>query len=153
MHVRVLAVPATGAAAGALLLIAVIGGLLAVTAAYETAKRHALRPRLVRTSLSAADLRGIFRDTVSGRGWSIIDDGNPMVAQSSLLTGVRQQIALHVDTADGDAADPGTEAHIAVVRYSRKALRGTTKAHTLRWRMTAFLTAVRSADLSASIAG
>ena len=148
MHTRVLAVPASGAAAGALLLIAVIGGLVAMTAAYETAKRHAFRPRLVHTRLSAADLRGIFRDTVSGRGWSIIDEGNPIVAQSSVLTGVRQQIALHTDVTGA-----GTEAHIAVVRYSRKALRGTTKAHTLRWRMNAFLTAVRSADLSASIAG
>lgn len=148
MHTRVLAVPATGAAAGALLLIAVIGGLVACTAAYETAKRHAFRPRLVRTRLSAADLRGIFRTTVSGRGWSIIDEGNPIVAQSSLLTGVRQQIALHIDPGDAD-----TQAHIAVVRYSRRALRGTTKAHTLRWRMRAFLAAVRSADVSASIAG
>jgi hypothetical protein len=152
MHTQVLAVPATGAAAGALLLIAVIGGLVAATAAYETAKRHAFRPRLVHTSLSDADLRAIFRDTVSGRGWSIIDDGNPMVAQSSVLTGVRQQIALHIDSTR-DTDERGSEAHIAVVRYSRKALRGTTKAHTLRWRMNAFLTAVRSADLSASIAG
>lgn len=150
MHTQVLAVPASGAAAGALLLIAVLGGLVAATAIYETVKRHAFRPRLVHTSLTATDLRGIFRDTVSGRGWSIIDDGNPMVAQSSLLTGVRQQIALHTDTATDDRS---TEAHIAVVRYSRKALRGTTKAHTLRWRMKAFLAAVRSADLSASIAG
>jgi hypothetical protein len=148
MHTRVLAVPASGAAAGALLLIAVIGGLVAVTAVYETAKRRAFRPRLVHTNLSETDLRDIFRDTVSGRGWSIIDDGNPMVAQSGMVTGVRQQIALHVDT-----DDDGTEAHIAVVRYSRRMLRGTTKAHTLRWRMKAFLTAVRTADLSASIAG
>ena len=148
MHTQVLAVPASGAAAGALLLIAVLGGLVAATAGYETAKRRAFRPRLVRTTLSAADLRTIFRDTVSGRGWSIVDDGNPMVAQSSLLAGVRQQIALHVDT-----GQRRTEARIAVVRYSRKALRGTTKAHTLRWRMKAFLTAVRSADVSASIAG
>lgn len=153
MHTQVLAVPASGAAAGALLLIAVVGGLIAVTALYETAKRHAFRPRLVHTSLSDDDLRGIFRDTVSGRGWSIIDDGNPIVAQSSMLTGVRQQIALHTDTKNEDRDDGGTEARIAVVRYSRKALRGTTKAHTLRWRMKAFLTAVRSADLSASIAG
>lgn len=151
MHTQVLAVPASGAAAGALLLLAAIGGLVALTAVYETAKRRAFRPRLVQTTLSAADLRGIFRTTVSGRGWSIIDDGNPIVAQSSLLTGVRQQIALHIDACA--AGDRETEAHIAVVRYSRRALRGTTKAHTLRWRMKAFLTAVRSADVSASIAG
>lgn len=147
MPTHVLAVPA----AGALLLIAMTGGLVAVAATYETAKRHAFRPRLVHTTLSVADLRGIFRETVSGRGWSIIDEGNPMVAQSGLLAGVRQQIALH---AEADETREGrTEAHIAVVRYSRKALRGTTKAHTLRWRMKAFLTAVRSADVSASIAG
>lgn len=116
--------------------------------AYDSFHHRGFRPRAVATRLSADQLRTIFRETVAGEDWSVIDDGNPIVAQSSLVTGVRQQIALHLD--DGEH---GAQAHIAAVRYSRNAFGRTAKASILRRRMNAFLTEVRRADDAAAITG
>jgi hypothetical protein len=77
-----------------------------------------------------------------------VDDGNPMVAQSGLLAGIRQQIALQLDE-NGDR----TRARIAVTRYSKKVFGGATKAYTLRWRMNSFISQVSRADSSVSVLG
>ncbi|WP_116202819.1 hypothetical protein [Amycolatopsis circi] len=131
-------------ALGIVVLIVLIGLCLG----YNTFKTRGFRPRRVETSLSAQQLRGIFAEKVAGHGWSIVDDGNPMVAQSALLAGIRQQIALNVVENNGRSV-----ANLAVTRYSKKVLGGATKAYTLRWRMNAFLSHVQRLDASASVAG
>jgi hypothetical protein len=134
-----------GGVIGGIVILAV---LIAAGIGYNTFKENGFRPRDVTTRLSAAQLREIFRNTVAGRGWSIMDEGNPMIAQSSLLAGIRQQIILQVDE-----SEDVTRARIAVARYSKKVLGGATKAYTLRWRMNAFLGEVQRTDHSASVAG
>jgi hypothetical protein len=130
------------------LLILLIAVIVAARVAYASFKLRGFRPREVYTTLSAAQLRWIFNNTVAGHGWSVVDDGNPVVAQSTLLAGIRQQIALQID-------DTGnrTRARIAVLRYSKKVFGGATKAYTLRWRINAFINEVQRTDTSASIAG
>lgn len=129
---------------GIVLLIVLIGLYIG----YNTFKAHGFRPRRVETSLTTQQLRTIFVEKVAGHGWSIVDDGEPMVAQSGLLAGIRQQIALTVTENGGR-----TVANVAVTRYSKKVFGGATKAYTLRWRINAFLAQVQRADASASVAG
>jgi Flp pilus assembly CpaF family ATPase len=116
--------------------------------AYDSVERRGFRPRRVGTRLSPDYLRTVFRTTVASDGWRLIDDGNPMVAQSSPAAGRRQQIAMHLDP-----VTHGTDVRIAVVRYSRTAIGSTTKARTLRSRINAFLKEVQQADQTADIAG
>jgi hypothetical protein len=134
---------------GAILGVLLLAGLIAAVIAYNKFKMNGMRPRELRTNLSAETVRGIFRDTVAGKGWSIVDEGNPMVAQSTILTGIRQQIALQVTEVDGG----GLQARIAVTRYAKKVLGGPTKAYTLRFRIDAFLGAVQRTDAHAVVRG
>jgi hypothetical protein len=138
----------TTSAGGILVGIIMLVALVAAVYAYNSFKYRGFRPRTVRTNLSVDQLRLIFEQTVSGKGWTIVDDGNPVVAQSGLLAGIRQQISLRAVP-----ADTGSSAQIQVLRYSKKVFGGPTKAHTLRWRINAFLAAVQRADLDATIAG
>lgn len=126
-----------------LLVLAVAGYI-----GYNVFKNRGMRPRQVVTDLPPHQLRKIFVEAVAHTGWSIVDDGNPMIAQSGLLSGIRQQIALRVEEEDGR-----TCAHLAVIRYSKKTFGGATKAHTLRWRMSTFVSRVRAADNNASVVG
>ena len=140
---------ATGAEGGNVVLgIIALVVLIGLYIGYNAFKTHGFRPRRVETNLSAEQLRGIFAEKVAGHGWSIVDDGNPMVAQSTLLAGIRQQIALNVVENGGRSV-----ANLMVTRYSKKVLGGATKAYTLRWRMNAFLTHVQRLDATASVAG
>lgn len=128
--------------------IAVIGGLIALGIAYQVALRRGMRPRLLATSLDDPTLRALFTRHVAGSTWKIVADGDPMVAQSPLIAGIRQQIAMELGE---DGRYPGSTAvRVTVKRYARKTLRGTpTKAHTLRIRMNAFVRAVQHADPTA----
>ncbi len=134
-----------GGVVGLIVLIAVV---IAVKVAYDSFKLRGFRPRNVDTRLSPDQLARIFTETVAGTGWSVVDNGNPMVAQSTLLAGIRQQIALRISENNGR-----TRARIEVIRYSKKIFGGATKAYTLRWRMNSFLTQVQRADGSCSVAG
>jgi hypothetical protein len=135
-------------AASGFLGILVFAGLVAGFIAYDKWKRAGFRERQVTTQLSREQLASAFEDKVCGMGWRIVDTGNPIVAQSSLVAGIRQQIALHV-------SDEGDHrlARIWVPRYSQKVFGGTTKAHTLRMRMTSFLNEVQRRDSAATVAG
>lgn len=127
-----------GAAVGIIILIALIGGAVA----YSNWLKRGVRARDLTTGLSTQQLRNLFTERVARAGWSIVDDGNPMVAQSSLATGVRQQIGLWIQP-NGS----GSHVRIAPMRLTRKALTGTpTKGHTLRIRMNSFVDAVRAHD-------
>lgn len=130
--------------AGALIVVVIIGLYLG----YNAFKRHGFRPRRVETTLSGQQLRHLFKKKVARNGWSITDDGNPMVAQSALLAGIRQQISLRISEANGR-----TVGELAVIRHSKKVFGGPTKAYTLRWRMNAFLSQVRRLDTSAKVTG
>ena len=139
----------SGSDPGAVILgLLVIAALIGAVIAYNKFKMNGMRPRELRTSLSVETVRGIFRETVAGKGWSVVDDGNPMVAQSSVLMGIRQQIALLVTEQDGVL-----HARIAVTRYAKKVLGGPTKAYTLRWRIDAFINAVQRTDTGAVVTG
>ena len=65
-----------------LLAILVVVGLFAGYFRYLSLYATASSPKTVTTDLGVDDLRGIFVDHVCHSGWRIIDDGNPMVAQS-----------------------------------------------------------------------
>ena len=130
------------------LAILVFVGLIAAFVAYDNFKRRGFRERQVTTQLSPADLASAFEQKVCGMGWKIVDRGNPMVAQSSLAAGIRQQIALHVSDDGGHRV-----ARIWVPRYSQKVFGGTTKAYTLRIRMSGFLGEVQRRDAAATVAG
>jgi hypothetical protein len=139
----------SGGGAGATFIgILVIGVIIVAVIGYNKFKINGFRPRTVTTRLTGEQLRAIFRDTVAGASWSIVDEGNPIVAQSNLLMGIRQQIALQVLEANGS-----TQARIMVLRYSKKVLGGATKAYTLRWRISSFLNEVVRTDRGASVAG
>jgi hypothetical protein len=141
-------IAASGGDGNVVLGIVALIVLIGLYIGYNAFKTHGFRPRRVETRLTADQLRGIFAEKVAGHGWTVVDDGNPMVAQSGLLAGIRQQIALSV-TENGDRF----VANVAVTRYSKKVLGGATKAYTLRWRINAFLTQVQRIDASASVAG
>jgi hypothetical protein len=139
----------SGSGAGGVLGgIVLLGVIIAGTFWYNSFKSKGFRPRTVVTSLPPGELRSIFERTVAGKGWSIVDDGNPIIAQSTILAGIRQEIALRTTPVDN-----GTRAEISVVRYSKKVFGGPTKAYTLRWRINAFLSAVQTADFKATVSG
>ena len=126
-----------------LLAILVVVGLFAGYFRYLSFLRNGVKPQTVTTDLGVDDLRGIFVDRVCHSGWRIIDDGNPMVAQSSLATGTRQQIGLTLRRDDAG----GVTATIEPLRLRVKVwTRVPTKGHTLRIRMNSFVRAVTSAD-------
>jgi hypothetical protein len=129
---------------GILFLVA----LIAAYVGYNSFKTHGFRQREVTTQLSPDELAAIFEQKVCGMGWTIVDRGNPLMAQSSLIAGIRQQIALQW-TDNGDHR----VARIWVPRYSKKVLGGATKAYTLRMRMGGFLNEVRRRDAAATVAG
>lgn len=133
---------------GILVGILLLVGLVAAYLGYNAFKLNGFRPREVSTRLTPDQLREIFMMKVAGHGWSIVDEGNPMVAQSSLLTGIRQQIVLQILE-----VGTTTRARIAVARYSKKVLGGATKAYTLRLRMSSFLGEVQRLDAFASVQG
>jgi hypothetical protein len=139
----------SGISAGnAVLGLVFLAALVAAYLAYNSYTLRGFRSRQITTGLQTEQLRGLFESTVAGKGWSIVDQGNPIIAQSALLAGLRQQIALQIDENSGH-----TVARIAVLRYSRKVFGGATKAHTLRWRMNSFIAAVQRLDASASVSG
>jgi hypothetical protein len=132
----------------AVLGILVFAAFIAAFVAYDNFKRRGFRERQVTTQLSPGELAEAFEQKVCGMGWKLVDRGNPMVAQSGLVAGIRQQIALQVSDEGGRRV-----ARIWVPRYSRKVLGGTTKAYTLRLRMSGFLNEVQRRDAAASVVG
>jgi len=123
--------------------------LVAIFAAYWGYGRlliNGFRPRTVVTSLGEAELRQIFERTVASSGWKSGEREGKLVAQSPLVTGIRQQIVLIIEPELGGR----TKAQIRVLRYSHRY--GTpTKAHTLRLRINSFVSAVQKTDTTATI--
>ena len=117
--------------------VAVVGMFVAWFAmiiGYQSWLRNGVKPREFATQLSVEQVKQLFVQKVAHTGWKIIDDDNPMVAQSSMLSGIRQAISMQV-TPHGD----GLAVRIWVSRLSVKGLaRVPYKAHTIRMRMNAF---------------
>jgi hypothetical protein len=122
--------------------------VLAVAILLNTAARKGMRPRDVETTLSPDALRRIFASTVTGWGWRIVDDGNPIVAQSHIAFGIRQRIALATETTLGR-----TFARIEVVKYDGQWIGMPREPWTLRMRINTFLMAVRTKDPTARVSG
>lgn len=117
--------------------------LFAAWLGYITWLKHGVKPRVFHTRLSPDQVRSLFVDKVARGGWSIVDDGNPLVAQSSLVTGTRQQIGLTTRATDGR----GVAVDIRPMRMRVKMIGNVpTKGHTLRVRMNSFVNEVRRHD-------
>lgn len=113
---------------------------------YQKLLVHGTRTRQVTTTLGRDQIRRIFATKVAVLGWRIVDDDEPMIAESTPWAGVQQQLALWVD--DDESLRVAT---VGVVRYSKRVFGGLTKAHTLRMRMNSFVSGVKEADPSARL--
>lgn len=119
---------------------------LAISIGYRFWVTSGVKPRVVQTSATDQQLANVFNEAVVGRTWKIVDDGNPMVAQSPLVTGVRQQIAMQIDPGSG----PRTVT-VQPIRVVTKIYGMPTKAHTLRMRLNSFTKRVQAVDPSATV--
>lgn len=126
---------------GWVVLIALFVVVYLIRSAYDRVLRKGMRERQVLTHLSASQVREIFAGKVARLGWSIVDDDNPMVVQSPLTAGRRQQIAMTFKV----RSDGRTVAKVRPVRIWTKG--GLPyKAHTLRMRLNAFTAGIHEAD-------
>ncbi|MCU1671847.1 MAG: hypothetical protein JWP40_4774 [Blastococcus sp.] len=130
---------------GAALGVVVLAAFIAVVVGYSRFTTTGFRQREVTTQLSSVELGGIFEQRVCGIGWSIVERGNPVVAQSGPVAGIRQQIVMQWTDEGGQRV-----AKIWVPRYSKK-LTGAPKAYRLRLRMGSFLAEVRRRDARAVV--
>ena len=123
--------------------VVVLAVFAAVVVGYQRFRTTGFRQREVTTQLSPAELTAIFVQRVGGTGWSIVERGNPMVAQSGPRG--RSQIALRW-------TDEGSHrvARIWVPRYSKK-LAGALRACTLCLRMGGFLAEVRRREAAGRV--
>ncbi len=127
------------------IFVLVIAGLVAARIAYGKMLEQGMRTRIVETSLSPDALSQIFVQKVVGSTWKLVDD-DPMVAQSPLISGIRQQIYLEIVSLPTGR----TRAVVGVARWSMN--RGIpAKAHTIRMRLDAFERAVRGQDPAVGI--
>lgn len=130
---------------GAVLGIAILVGLIAGYVAYGSWLTKGIKPRSFETSLDPDRVRSLFEQRVARAGWKIVDDGNPMVAQSSLITGIRQQIGLTTRTNNGR-----TKVLVGPERWVTK-FGVPKKGHTIRMRMNSFVEAVRAHDAAVTV--
>lgn len=125
----------------------IVGGLVVLAVcigawiAYGNWLESGIGPRHFDTAVSPQALRELFHDRVARAGWKIVDDGNPLVAQSSLVTGIRQQIALTLST----TADGRTKVRVGADRWSTN-YGIPSKAHTVRLRLNSFVSSVQAQD-------
>lgn len=126
-----------GAVAGIAILVVLIGGRIA----YGNWLTKGIRPRHFATRLPVHEVRRIFDEKVARTGWKVVDDGNPMIAQSSLITGIRQQISLETTT---DSTGQTT----VVVGPQRWVTKWGVpkKGHTIRMRVNAFVASAKGSD-------
>jgi hypothetical protein len=123
--------------------IAALVALIALYSAYASWLTKGIQPRQFRTGVPAHVVRDLFNQKVARSGWTVVDDGNPMVAQSPLLTGIRQQIALQ--------ATPQEDGSVLVRVGPQRWVTSwgvPKKAHTIRMRLDSFVGAVRALDPS-----
>ncbi|QPL04565.1 MULTISPECIES: hypothetical protein [Actinomyces] len=130
---------------GTIIFIAIFGGGFVIFSVYTKFLTQGMATRVVVTTLPADRVREVFVQKVAGSTWKITDDGNPMIAQSPLITGIRQQIALETDQDAGRC-----RATVEVIRWSEK-YGAPNKAYTLRMRLDAFVKEIQLLDPSAQV--
>lgn len=133
---------------GAVIFIAVIAAYIGAKIWYANWLTKGFRSRQIATVLPPDHVRYLFDEKVARTGWSLVDTHNPLVAQSGLLAGRRQQISLTIK----GYHQGRLLAVIEVPRYWRKGFTPY-KGHTLRLRMNAFLNAVSAADPHVAVMG
>lgn len=131
--------------AGIVIFILVIAGLYGLVTLYSKFLLSGMATRVVATGLPIEQIRNVFVQKVAGSTWKIVDDGNPMIAQSPLLTGIRQQIGLEVEQNGGR-----NMARVTVLRWTEK-YGIPNKAYTLRTRLGAFVNEVQRLDPGAQV--
>ena len=131
--------------AGIVIFILVIAGLYGLVTLYSKFLLSGMATRVVATGLPIEQIRNVFVQKVAGSTWKIVDDGNPMIAQSPLLTGIRQQIGLEVEQNGGR-----NRARVSVLRWTEK-YGIPNKAYTLRRRLGAFVNEVQRLDPGAQV--
>lgn len=126
---------------------AILFGLIVVSICYSSfVLMPSVKMRRISTSLTPEQLRQVFAAKVATAGWSIVDEGDPIVAQSSLIAGRRQQLSLRIVGSDNGV----TQAVWEIPRYVTKG--GVPyKAHTLRMRRERFVNAVLALDPAAVV--
>lgn len=115
--------------AGIVIFILVVAGLFGLVTLYSKFLLSGMATRVVTTGLPIEQIRNVFVQKVAGSTWKIVDDGNPMIAQSPLLAGIRQQIELEVGQNGGR-----NMARVMVLRWTEK-YGIPNKAYTLRMRL------------------
>ena len=127
-------------------VVLILLSVVAVNLLYAEIAYRSLRSRDLDTALPPARLRELFAETVAGFGWRIVEDGDPYVAESGLLTLSYQRIGLTLEPLGGGR----TEARVDVLRYSGQWLVPFPhRPHTIRWRINAFVRAVLAEDPTA----
>lgn len=130
---------------GVLLFVVIIAIILGLVYLYERFLLAGMATRVVVTTIPVHQIRDVFVRKVAGTSWKIVDDGNPMIAQSSLLTGIRQQIGLEVSQDGGR-----NTATIEVLRWTEK-YGLPSKGYTLRMRLGAFVNELQRLDPGAQV--
>lgn len=133
------------AVAGIVIFILVVAGLFGLVTLYSKFLLSGMATRVVTTGLPIEQIRNVFVQKVAGSTWKIVDDGTPMIAQSPLLTGIRQQIGLEVEQNGGR-----NMARVTVLRWTEK-YGIPNKAYTLRMRLGAFVNEVQRLDPGARV--
>ena len=131
--------------AGIVIFILVVAGLFGLVTLYSKFFLSGMATRVVTTGLPIEQIRNVFVQKVAGSTWKIVDDGTPMIAQSPLLTGIRQQIGLEVEQNGGR-----NMARVTVLRWTEKYGIPNT-AYTLRMRLGAFVNEVQRLDPGAQV--
>jgi len=133
------------AVAGIVIFILVVAGLFGLVTLYSKFFLSGMATRVVTTGLPIEQIRNVFVQKVAGSTWKIVDDGTPMIAQSPLLTGIRQQIGLEVEQNGGR-----NMARVTVLRWTEK-YGIPNKAYTLRMRLSSFVNEMQRLDPGASV--
>ena len=120
---------------------------LAIFAAGVAWRRRPARPHSVDTALPPDQLRDAFVTSMTGAGWVIVDDGNPMVAENvANLLGERWTVSLEVRR-----VDRRTRAFLEAVRHAGQVDTGGLRPPWVDVRIGGFLVAVRALDPTAAV--
>lgn len=124
----------------------IVAAIVAVMWAYATWLKRGMSPRTFTTAVAGDTIRRAFVDRIAGASWKVVDDGNPLVVQRSLVTGIRQQLALRITTSEDGRQRVwfGPQRWVTSGGIPKK-------AHTLRLRMNAFEDAMRALDPSIDV--
>lgn len=127
-------------------LMGVAALALAIVGAVRRRARHSIAPRVLVTELAEPTVRALFKQRASRNGWLVVDDGSPMVAQSSVLQGGRDRIYLH--TRSGEHG----RLHVEVGPAQWEEKWGfPVRAHSISQRIESFLEAVTEKDPSVRV--